>query len=117
MVLPISLIAQFIGMFLATKILQLNLNFIGITLLTFIPIALSHFVPGLAGFIVALVCMFITLKILDGSASLVKVVAILIISMAVQAALYKFVVNPSLTHAINNAESITIDHDGSMTIK
>lgn len=116
MVVPISLIAQFIGMFVASKVLQLNVNIIGIVLLTFIPIGITNIVPGLAGVGLALLSLIILVKIYDGSASFLKIVGILFISITTQAALYKFAIEPSLEHAINNADKVTIEN-GRLTVE
>lgn len=110
MIVPISLIAQFIGMFVASKLLQLNVNLIGIILLTLLPIGLVNIVPGLAGIGLALLALVLLVKVFDGSASLIKIVGILLISGATQAAIFKFAVEPSLNHALNNAEKITIEN-------
>ena len=116
MVIPISLVTQFIGMFAAVKILKINVNIIGIILLTFIPIGLSSVVPGLAGFGLSLLSLVLLVKIYDGSASFLKILAILVISVVTQAAINEYVVGPAITHSLNNAEKITIE-DGRITIE
>ncbi|WP_156493157.1 hypothetical protein, partial [Oleiphilus sp. HI0125] len=95
MVVPVSLIAQFIGMFVASKLLKLNIGLVGIIVLTIVPVLISQSIPGIAGFALAIVSIFILLKVLDGSASIGKVFAIGIISLVTQAAIFKFVVLPS----------------------
>ncbi|KZZ63394.1 hypothetical protein A3762_12420 [Oleiphilus sp. HI0125] len=115
MVVPVSLIAQFIGMFVASKLLKLNIGLVGIIVLTIVPVLISQSIPGIAGFALAIVSIFILLKVLDGSASIGKVFAIGIISLVTQAAIFKFVVLPSMNHAMQNANTVEM-RDGSVVI-
>ena len=85
MVIPLSLTLQFAGIFAGAKLLKLNINLIGVAILTFIPILATSFIPGLTGFAIACVAFFVALKLLDRAAGFIEGIGIIFISMAIQA--------------------------------
>lgn len=97
MVMSLSLLLQFAGIFSGVKVLKLNLNILGIVLLTFIPILVTSFIPGLTGFFIAVLAYFGIIKTLDSSASLFQMMGILIISAVLQAFVINTVLIPMLS--------------------
>lgn len=95
MLIPLSLILQFAGIFAGAKLLKLNVGLIGVAILTFIPILATSFIPGLAGFAVACVAFFVALKALDRTAGFIEAIGIIFISMAIQA-MANSVIAPSI---------------------
>ncbi len=53
--------------------------------------------------------LVLLVKIHAGSAFFSKIVAILVISMATQAATNEYVLKPAIEHRLNNAEKVTIE--------
>tara|TARA_B110000467_G_C17799807_1_gene204413 strand:+ start:86 stop:379 length:294 start_codon:yes stop_codon:yes gene_type:complete len=97
MVMSLSLLLQFAGVFAGTRVLSLNVNILGVILLTFIPILVTNFVPGLAGLLIAIISYVVIIKKLDSSATGFQMMGILIISIALQA----FVINQVLVPMFN----------------
>jgi len=95
MLIPLSLLLQFAGIFAGAKLLKINTGIIGVAILTFIPILATNFIPGLAGFIVACVAFFVVLKKLDSTAGFIEGIGIIFISMAIQA-MANSVIAPSI---------------------
>lgn len=96
MLIPLSLILQFAGIFTGVKLLKLDVGLVGVAILTFIPTLATNFIPGLVGFAVACVAFFVTLKAFDKTAGFIHGIVVIFISMAIQAAVSSIIVPSSL---------------------
>ncbi|OEC33368.1 hypothetical protein A7D25_19165 [Pseudomonas sp. 21C1] len=85
MLLPLSLLLQFAGIFAGVKLLKLDIGLLGVTVLTFIPILTTNLIPGIGGFVLACAAFFVALKMLDKTAGFIQGVGIIFVSLAIQA--------------------------------
>ena len=99
---PVSLILQFVGIFIGVRILDINLKILGVILITVIPIIITDAVPGLAGLGIASVAFFVIIKIFDRTSGIFQIIGIIVISAVVQAVLLNLFVDPVLTSLLNS---------------
>ena len=94
MVMSISMLLQFAGIFAGTRVLSLNINILGVILLTFIPVLVTNFIPGLTGLLIAIISYVVIIKKLDNSATGFQMMGILIVSITIQALVINQVLVP-----------------------
>lgn len=102
MVIPASVLLQFLGIFIGVKVMDINLKILGIILATLVPIAVTSVVPGLAGLVIGMVIFYVVIKACDNSVGIFQIIGLLIISAVVQALMINEVVAPMLNQQVND---------------
>lgn len=102
MIIPLSFLLQFAGIFVGVKILNINLKILGVILLTVVPIIVTNAIPGLLGFGIAIVAFFGIIKTFDKSADFLQIIGVIVISLVVQAVLIDALIDPMLNKAVND---------------
>ena len=101
MVIPLTLLLQFAGIFAGVKMLNINLKILGVILLTAVPIIVTNAMPGLLGFGIAILAFFGIIKAFDKSADFLQIIGVIVISAVVQAVLINALIEPMFNATLN----------------
>lgn len=97
MTLPLNFLIEALGLFLAAKLLNVNLNVITAPVVILLATLVAHLMPGLLGLLIALVVYIGAIKVFDRSADFLKIVGLFVIGIAVQKVLLEQVINPMIS--------------------
>ena len=96
MTIPLNFLIEALGLFLAAKLLNVNLNVITAPVVVLLATLAAHFMPGLLGLLIGLVVYIGAIKVFDRSADFLKIVGLFVIGIVVQKVLLEHVINPML---------------------
>lgn len=84
MTIPLSFLIEALGLFVAAKLLNVNLTILTAPVVILLATLAAHFAPGLPGIALGLVIYIGAIKVFDRSADFLKIVGLFFIGLAVQ---------------------------------
>ena len=96
MALPLAFLLECIGLFIASRILSVNLNLIMVVLVVLTSYILSYFLSESLEFLLLPVAYFLMINFFDDDCGVFKVIVLSFIALAVQKNLTYFILDPLL---------------------
>ncbi len=96
MLLPLGLALECIGIFVASKILKINLNIISTLIVVLVSWLIHHLMPGLLGLLLSLIVFVGLIKYFDKGCSLMKILGLVIVNLVIQKGLIVLIIEPLL---------------------
>ena len=96
MELSLGFLIESLGLFLAAKLLNVNLTIITAPIVVFLAFLASNFVPGVPGMVLGLVIYVGAIKTFDRSTDFIKIVGLFVVGLAVQQIFYAQILRPML---------------------
>ena len=90
----LSFLLECMGLFVASKILNVNLTVITVPIVILLSTLAFKFIPGFLGYLVAMLIYFSVIKYFDKECDFIKLVGLVIIGIAVQKGLIDFILEP-----------------------